>query len=324
MSLCSSASAVILVSAAVAFGQTAGWEEQRRMVAQMRQKGQLREALDIARKMVSDAERQQPGAAPLPLALHDYGVVSGDLSLYADAERALRRAIRLLEIAPPRDHSVVPVFHLRLAEIYLDAGRLKEAAVLFVQLRGTWEQTQPGSVELAVVFDNLAWIELMRNNPAAAEPLLQHAVRILEARAGVAPWRIGNVLNDYASMLFTLKRYAEAASYAERAQSLFDHEGVTADTTVINTWVLLGAAYAYTERLQEAEMYVRRSLSAAPAIFGEDSGRTGRLMTVAAAILRRCGQKAEAKSIRKKGDQIIAKADRENPGRFTIDVNALR
>ena len=125
MSLCSSASAVILVSAAVAFGQTAGWEEQRRMVAQMRQKGQLPEALDIARKMVSDAERQQPGAAPLPLALHDYGVVSGDLSLYADAERALRRAIRLLEIAPPRDHSVVLVFHLRLAEIYLDAGRLR-------------------------------------------------------------------------------------------------------------------------------------------------------------------------------------------------------
>jgi tetratricopeptide (TPR) repeat protein len=290
----------------------------------MRQQGQLREALDLARKMVSDADRRQAGAAPLPLALHDYGVVSGDLSLYADAERALRRAIRLLEMDPPRDDSVIPVFRLRLAEVYLDAGRLKEAAALLVQLRGTWERTQPGSVELAVVLDNLAWIELLRNNPAAAEPLLQQSIRILEARTGLAPWRLGNILNDYSSMLFTLKRYEEAASYAERAQALFDREGVTPDTTVINTWVLLGAAYAYTGRLQEAEVYVRRSLSAAPAVFGEDSGRTGRLMTVAAAILRRCGQKAEAKSIRKKGDQMIAKADRENPGRFTIDVNALR
>jgi len=294
------------------------------MVARMRQQGQLREALDLARKMVSDADRRQAGAAPLPLALHDYGVVSGDLSLYADAERALRRAIRLLEMAPPRDDSVIPVFRLRLAEVYLDAGRLKEAAALLVQLRGTWERTQPGSVELAVVLDNLAWIELLRNNPAAAEPLLQQSIRILEARTGLAPWRLGNILNDYSSMLFTLKRYEEAASYAERAQTLFDREGVTPDTTVINTWVLLGAAYAYTGRLQEAEVYVRRSLSAAPAVFGEDSGRTGRLMTVAAAILRRCGQKTEAKSIRKKGDQMIAKADRENPGRFTIDVNALR
>ena len=294
------------------------------MVARMRQQGQLREALDLARKMVSDADRRQAGAAPLPLALHDYGVVSGDLSLYADAERALRRAIRLLEMAPPRDDSVIPVFRLRLAEVYLDAGRLKEAAALLVQLRGTWERTQPGSVELAVVLDNLAWIELLRNNPSAAEPLLQQSIRILEARTGLAPWRLGNILNDYSSMLFTLKRYEEAASYAERAQTLFDREGVTPDTTVINTWVLLGAAYAYTGRLQEAEVYVRRSLSAAPAVFGEDSGRTGRLMTVAAAILRRCGQKAEAKSIRKKGDQMIAKADRENPGRFTIDVNALR
>lgn len=294
------------------------------MVARMRQQGQLREALDLARKMVSDADRRQAGAAPLPLALHDYGVVSGDLSLYADAERALRRAIRLLEMDPPRDDSVIPVFRLRLAEVYLDAGRLKEAAALLVQLRGTWERTQPGSVELAVVLDNLAWIELLRNNPAAAEPLLQQSIRILEARTGLAPWRLGNILNDYSSMLFTLKRYEEAASYAERAQTLFDREGVTPDTTVINTWVLLGAAYAYTGRLQEAEVYVRRSLSAAPAVFGEDSGRTGRLMTVAAAILRRCGQKAEAKSIRKKGDQMIAKADRENPGRFTIDVNALR
>jgi tetratricopeptide (TPR) repeat protein len=290
----------------------------------MRQQGQLREALDLARKMVSDADRRQAGAAPLPLALHDYGVVSGDLSLYADAERALRRAIRLLEMDPPRDDSVIPVFRLRLAEVYLDAGRLKEAAALLVQLRGTWERTQPGSVELAVVLDNLAWIELLRNNPSAAEPLLQQSIRILEARTGLAPWRLGNILNDYSSMLFTLKRYEEAASYAERAQTLFDREGVTPDTTVINTWVLLGAAYAYTGRLQEAEVYVRRSLSAAPAVFGEDSGRTGRLMTVAAAILRRCGQKAEAKTIRKKGDQMIAKADRENPGRFTIDVNALR
>jgi len=41
-------------------------------------------------------------------------------------------------------------------------------------------------------------------------------------------------------------------------------------------------------------------------------------------VLQRCGQLAEAKSLKKKSDQILAKANREDPGRFTIDVNALR
>jgi len=252
-------------------------------------------------------------------------VVSGDLSQYTDAERALRRAIRLLEDEPPQDHTVIQLFHLRLAEVYLDAGRFQEAAALFDELRRNWEQTRPESAELAVVLDDLAWIEVIRRNQPAAEALLLRAIRILESQAQIGPWRMGEVLNDYGSMLFTMKRYADAAKYAERANALYNREkGAAANATTINTWVLLGATYAYTGRSKEAEAYVRQSISAARALYGDDSLRAGRIMAVCAAVLQHCGQKAEAKSIRKQAEQILAKAGREDPGRFTIDVQALR
>lgn len=324
MSLCLFASALVLVCSAIGFGQTAGFEEQRRVLFQRRLEGHLREALETARKMVAEAERHEPSAAPLPLALHDYAVISGDLSLFAEAERALRRAIRLLEIEPPRDESVIQLFRFRLADVYLDAGRLKEAAALYDELRRSWEQTQPASANLAMVLDHLAWIEVLRKNFAAAETLLQRSIRLLEARDDVTPWRMAEVLNDYASMLLSLKRYADAANYAERVQPLFDRQGVAPNSTLINTWMLLGAAYAYTGRMEEAGTYVRRSISASQTIFVDDRLRAGRLMAIGAVILRRCGQKAEAKSLRKTADQIMANAGREDPGRFTIDVNALR
>ena len=195
---------------------------------------------------------------------------------------------------------------------------------MFTDLRRAWEQIQPGSAELASVLDHLAWLEVLRRNFGPAETLLQTSLHILEARGDATPFRMGEVLNDYASLLFKMNRYEEAASYAERVRSLFDRPGLPANATLINTWMLLGASYAFTGRSQEAESYVRRSLSAAQSLFGEDSLRAGRLMAVASLVFRRCGEKAEAKSLAKKATEILAKAGQENPGRFTIDVNALR
>ena len=69
---------------------------------QLRQQGHLHEALEQSRKMLAKAERHETGSAPLSLALHDYGVIAGDLTMYPEAEKALRRAIQLTETAPPR------------------------------------------------------------------------------------------------------------------------------------------------------------------------------------------------------------------------------
>jgi tetratricopeptide (TPR) repeat protein len=317
-------SAFIFVCPAIGFGQTAGWEKQRQLVVEMRRDGRLHEAFETTGKMVAAAERNEAGAAPLALVLHDYGIISADLTLYADAEKALKRAIRLMETAQTRNDPVIQAFRLRLAEVYVDAGRYKEGRALFAELEPELEQTQPGSVELAVALDQLAWLEVLRRNFVPAEALLRRSLRILEARTDVSPYRMADTLNDYASLLFSMKRYADAAPYCERAQALLERQGGRTSATLINTWTLLGAAYSYSGRTQEAEAYVRRAIAGAQSIYGEDNRRAGRLMIVAAALLQRCGEKAEAKSLRKKADQILAKANGEDPGRFTIDVNALR
>ena len=86
MSLWLFASAFMLVYPAVAFQQTASWEDQRRIVIDLRQQGRLHEAFDGARRYLSAAERHQPGAAPLALALQDYAVIAADLGLYGEAD----------------------------------------------------------------------------------------------------------------------------------------------------------------------------------------------------------------------------------------------
>ena len=318
------ASATMLAYASAGFGQTAGFEHQRRILLELRQRGHLQAALEGARRLVTEAERNEPRAAPLALALHDYAVISGDLGLYAESEKALRRAIRLVEVAEPTDGSVIQVLRLRLAELLLDAGRNKEARSLFLELAGKWEKTQPQSAELAIALDHLGWLEVLSRHFDAAESLLQRSIRIMEARTDVGPSQMGDVLNDYASLLFTLKRYTEAASYAERVMSLLSRNGDVPDATLINAWTMLAAAYANTGRTQEAQEYVRQAIAAAKSNYGEDSRRAGRLMTVGAVLLERCGQKSEAKALRKNADQILAKAERDDPRRFTVDVNALR
>ena len=324
MSLRVFASAFILIYTAVGSEQTAGWEEQRRGVIELRQHGRLREALEAAQEALADAERHEPGAEPLPLALHDYAIINGDLALHAEAEKAIRRAIRILEVAPTRDDRVIQIFQLRLAEVYLDAGRHKDAKALFLELQRIWEQTRPQSAELAMALDHLAWIEALGKNFAAAESLLQRSIGLLDAGTEMGASRMGDILNDYASLLYSLKRYAEATKYCERVLALFSGQDTDSNPTLINTWTLLGASYANTGRNLEAETYVRRATAAAQSMYGEDSLRSGRQMAVAAVVLKRCGQSAEAKSLKKKSDQILAKAGREDPGRFTIDVHALR
>jgi len=314
----------MLVYPAVAFQQTASWEDQRRIVIDLRQQGRLHEAFDGARRYLSAAERHQPGAAPLALALQDYAVIAADLGLYGEADTALNRALKIVESAPVRDEVVIHLFRMRLAEVYLDAGRINEARTLFVALQRFWEQTQPGSEELARSLQHLAWIEVQRRNLGSAESLLQRSIAILEARRDVNSWQIGDVLNDYAGLLFTMKRYADAASYADRAQSLQDRQDSQLSATLINSWTMLGAAYAFSGRVQEAESYMRRSIAAAQSIFGEDSRRVARVMSVGAVVLQQCGRKAEAKNLKRKAGQIFAKAVGDDPGRFTIDVNSLR
>src|SRR4051794_8464494 len=124
-------SAFIFVFPAVGFGQTAGWEKQRQLLVEMRRDGRLHEAFESAGKMVAAGERNEPGAAPLPLVLHDYVIISAQLTLYADAEKALKRAIRLMETAAARNDPVIQVFRLRLAQVYVDARRYKEGRALF-------------------------------------------------------------------------------------------------------------------------------------------------------------------------------------------------
>src|SRR5690349_17222297 len=103
---------MILVCPAISFGQTTGWEAQRMREIAMRQEGHVQEAFEVARKILADSERHESGSAPLALALHDYSVIAADLTMYADAERAIRRAIRLEQEAPSPERSVLEVFQL--------------------------------------------------------------------------------------------------------------------------------------------------------------------------------------------------------------------
>src|SRR5436305_9853110 len=106
----------MLAYAAAGPGQAAGWEEKRASVIELRQQGRLHEALEAARKVLAGAERHDPAAVPLPLALHDYAIINGDLALHAEAEKALLRGIRMREIAPTRADPVLQIFRLRLPE----------------------------------------------------------------------------------------------------------------------------------------------------------------------------------------------------------------
>jgi tetratricopeptide (TPR) repeat protein len=314
---------MLAADAAVLSAQSA-WQTERQQMIRLREEGHVREAYDMSRKTLARAERKDSNAPPLALALHDFAVLSGDLGEYVDGERALRRALHALEAMPAEDPHLHDLFRLQLAELYLDWGRRTDAKPILTDLIHSWQSTVPNSQELAVALDNLAWVELVERHFVPAEQLLKQSIGILETLPDAAPARIGNTLNDLASFLFSTKRFEEAAGYAERSESILARRGPIVDSTLMNTWTVLSASYAALGRNERAESYARQSVSAAQSVYGEDSRRAARIMAIAGYVLERCGKKSEGKSMRKNAQSILAKADRDDPGRFTIDVNSLR
>lgn len=324
MSLGTFALATIIVYPAAVFGQAVEWVQERQVAIELRQHGHLPEAMEAAAKVLAKAEHGEPGSAPLALALHDYGIIAADLNRFDEAERALRRAVSVAEATPLPDTNVVPVLRLRLGEVYLEASRFRDAKAVFLGLQGSLEQTEPASPHLAMALDHLAWLQLLEKHFDASESLLQRALRILDGNPQAARNRMPELLNDYASLMLAQRRFTESAGYAEQAESFFNSSGRPIDLAAINTWTLLAAGYAFSGRAREAHPYILRAIDAAKSTYGSDSVRAARIMLVGAAVLRKCGQKSEAKPLQKAGAQIVAKANRESLDRFTVDVNALR
>ena len=68
---------------------------------------------------------------------------------------------------------------------------------------------------------------------------------------------------------------------------------------------------------------LREALQSAESVYGPEDVRTAEVLSKYADVLRNMNRKAEARELRKRSNEILAKSDRENAMGLKVDVGSL-
>jgi hypothetical protein len=120
------------------------------------------------------------------------------------------------------------------------------------------------------------------------------------------------------------RRIEEGLPEGERAMRILDGIADPPPPALVGALSAVGALYALSDRLTEAEVSLSRALEIAGSSYGPESPRTARVMQDYAAVLRRLKRKREASQLEKQAEKVLADSARQNGLDHIVDVSALR
>jgi tetratricopeptide (TPR) repeat protein len=289
---------------------------------QLRAAGRYREAEDVLTRLLPDARRGRSGGVFVAAVLDSLGITEQDLANYVEAERLFTDALAQLRQAGQKEGDTVAQMKAHLGETYLEESRYREATTVLRQslemLQGD-PRSDPETV--AVTMLDLALTRAQTHSLQEAEVLMRQALGLLEARRGPDHPILASALIPLAGVLTRAGRYDEALDLAERAWRILRGNPAVGEPDRLNAIGALGTLYSLAGRYREAEQYSKDAVGRSEAIYGPDHPRVGHYLRTYADVLKREGRKAEAKTVEKRADAILNKA---NPAGHTVNVTALR
>ena len=193
------------------------------------------------------------------------GNVEQEVSLAEAARRLLRQSPFRTEF---REFDILS----HLASSYRHAGRFTDAAVTFREASRKLAALGRGETRRAgVLYNNWGMVLLQTGQPHEAETMFRRAISIRsggENEESASPVQLANL----ARALGEMRRYAEAADYAERAYALAQRGGnqvAVIQSLLVRSGIYcaLGDVKRSAEALSEVEPRLRRSLPAGHIVF---------------------------------------------------------
>jgi tetratricopeptide (TPR) repeat protein len=283
---------------------------------------------------------------------------------YPEAEQLFHRALLWRQKnLPPNSVEIAYSFN-NLADIYRIEGRDWEARNLLEDALRILREFHPDDAAFPVMTSNLAVVLCKVQQYDRAEDLLRDALKRSELQHGADSRDVGVAANNLAQVLQAKKDFQDAAVMYKRAIGIFEALGPEATSELAavlgNTgWLLeqqhqidkareteqraldlvssdgsrqlratilqnLGNIVASSGNAAGSLPYFEESLNIQEKTLGCEHPATARLLLDYAAATLRAGQKAMARKLRKRAEELLARLQSVAPGQFTVSVNSLR
>jgi tetratricopeptide (TPR) repeat protein len=228
------------------------------------------------------------------------------------AEKYARQAVAALEAGGPK-YEIALARPLRvLAETYLAEQRFAKAKEVLARLEHLPEISPRDRAGQAGA---QALIDTNEGRWQDAERHYRAAIGAWEEAGEGDAMSIVPELTNLALLYVNQRRLAEAAPLFERARDITDTSKEATDEQRLTVMTNLGVLYSKQGRLPAATEFLRRAMEIAEAGTGGSIAKR-RLYETYALVLRRSGQKREAKALQARADALLL----PDTSSMTVDI----
>jgi tetratricopeptide (TPR) repeat protein len=244
----------------------------------------------------ADAERIE---SPTNSLHTDLGTLLQAKSLFAEAERHLRRALAVCEAsASDETKGRLALCLNNLAQLLQETNRLDEAEPLMRRALDIWGNALGDEhPQVATAFNNLALLLQDTNRLAEAQPLMRRALDIDRKVFGDEHPDVARDLNNLAQLLQDTNRLAEAEPLMRQALDIWRNALGDEHPRVATAFNNLARLLQDTNRLDEAEPLVRQALDIWRNALGAEHPQVATAFNNLARLLQDTNRLAEAEPL---------------------------
>lgn len=264
----------------------------------------------------------EPSHPALAIVLNNLGEVAFELGRYREAEKLLRRSLRIWEEKAGAAHPALLQPLGNLASVYTAMRNYGRAEQL---RRRAYELAKAaGSPQDAIrALHHLGVAQQTRGKHEAAEAAYRQVLAFWSSATMPDRLELGALWNNLGSLYAHTNRLPEAVSCFERA--LDSWQGVLRPDHpyIARVLVNLAAAHWKLGRKERAQSGFEQALGIAETELGADHPFTAEILLNYAVVLRKNNQKRQAKEYEQRGKAILERNGRENLTGYTVDASDL-
>jgi tetratricopeptide (TPR) repeat protein len=275
-----------------------------------------REKFTAALRHAEEFDKESPQVAEI---LDLLGTAFEEVGQGANAERLYKRSILITERTLGAESTDTATLLSHLGALYVQTGRPAKGEPLLLRALAINQRQGANAMSMAQVLELVGNLYLSRGKLTEAEGYYRQALEIFNRHSEQVSAAV--VLANLAHLSIKTGRDPEALSYAKESMSILNRLSNPPPPSLVSTLSVLGALYARSNHLDQAEAYLRKAMRISQNTYGMESPRTAHIMQDYASVLRRLNRKPEAAALEKHAILILKDNASANGYGGVVDIS---
>jgi tetratricopeptide (TPR) repeat protein len=280
------------------------------------------EAKTVLLGALEDASGRQDKEYRLAYAFNNLGSVAQDQGRYFEAEKCYRRSIAYGQDGGERSLAVLARALYNLASLLYSAGKLGEVQELLRRSEAIQiEVLGRDHPEIGVLLLNRGALYFKQRKYSEAEQAYRRAWAVLEPHGKSRELELAHVAGHLGLICERSARKREATAHYNFARTVWEKR-VQAGKATPEIYLSLAALYSILRQDLPATLILQAGLVVVERELGPGHPQVGDMLLLYASVLRKTGDKAEAKRTTKQAKAIRSNSQ-ERLARHTIAISDL-